>query len=144
MIKALLLRRYWLLKHRFFSTIAFLILSPIIFHFSITKVMENILPISSINIPYEVWVFPAIIFFIASSSTFAIIYRDFFDLRIHKISFLSITLAPFSKTNLVVGFIITSIIESFIYVIISMLILSILIVEPLSWKIFLITPVFIF
>ena len=144
MIKALLLRRYWLLKHRFLSTITFIILSPIIFHFSITKVMENILPISSINIPYEVWVFPAIIFFIASSSTFAIIYRDFFDLRIHKISFLPITLAPFSKTNLVVGFIITSIIESFIYVIISMLILSILIVEPLSWKIFLITPVFTF
>ena len=144
MIKALLLRRYWLLKHRFLSTITFIILFPILFHFSITKVMENILPISSINIPYEVWVFPAIIFFIASSSTFAIINRDFFDLRIHKISFLPITLAPFSKTNLVVGFIITSIIESFIYVIISMLILSILIVEPLSWKIFLITPVFTF
>ena len=98
--------------------------------------MENILPISTINISYEVWVFPAIIFFIASSSTFAINYRDFFDLRIHKISFLPITLAPFSKTNLVVCFIITSIIESFIYVIISMLILNILIVEPLSWKIF--------
>ena len=144
MIKALLLRRYWLLKHRFFSTITFIILSPIIFHFSITKVMENILPISTINISYEVWVFPAVIFFIASSSTFAIIYRDFFDLRIHKISFLPITLAPFSKTNLVLGFIITSIIESFIYVIISMLILNILIVEPLSWKIFLITPVFTF
>ena len=144
MIKALLLRRYWLLKHRFLSTITFIILFPILFHFSITKVLENILPISSINIPYEVWVFPAIIFFIASSSTFAIIYRDFFDLRIHKISFLPITLAPFSKTNLVVGFIITSIIESFIYVIISMLILSILIVEPLSWKILLITPVFTF
>ena len=68
MIKALLLRRYWLLRHRFFSTITFIILFPIIFHFSITKVMENILPISSINVPYEIWVFPAIIFFIASSN----------------------------------------------------------------------------
>ncbi|MGY8750671.1 MAG: hypothetical protein ACKVKJ_01400 [Fidelibacterota bacterium] len=144
MIKALLLRRYWLLKHRFISTISFIILFPIIFHFSITKVMENILPVSSINVAYEIWVFPAIIFFIASSSTFAIIYRDFFDLRIHKISFLPITLAPFSKTHLIIGFIITSIIESFMYVIIAMIILSILIVEPLSWKIFLITPIFTF
>ena len=106
--------------------------------------MENILPISSINIPYEIWVFPAIIFFIASSTTFAIIYRDFFDLRIHKISFLPITLAPFSKTHLIIGFIITSIIESFIYVIITMIILTILITEPLSWKMFLITPFFTF
>jgi hypothetical protein len=106
--------------------------------------MENILPVSSINVAYEIWVFPAIIFFIASSSTFAIIYRDFFDLRIHKISFLPITLAPFSKTHLIIGFIITSIIESFMYVIIAMIILSILIVEPLSWKIFLITPIFTF
>ncbi|MDB9722756.1 hypothetical protein OAA83_02375 [Candidatus Marinimicrobia bacterium] len=144
MIKALLLRRYWLIKHRFISTISFIILFPIIFHFSITKVMENILPVSSINVAYEIWVFPAIIFFIASSSTFAIIYRDFFDLRIHKISFLPITLAPFSKTHLIIGFIITSIIESFMYVIIAMIILSILIVEPLSWKIFLITPFFTF
>ena len=76
--------------------------------------MENILPISSINVPYEIWVFPAIIFFIASSTTFAIIYRDFFDLRIHKISFLPITLAPFSKAHLIIGFMITSLIESFI------------------------------
>jgi len=144
LIKALLLRRYWLLKHRFFSTITFIILFPIIFHFSITKVMENILPISSINVPYEIWVFPAIIFFIASSTTFAIIYRDFFDLRIHKISFLPITLAPFSKTHLIIGFIITSIIESFIYVIIAMIILSVIIAEPLSWKMFLVTPFFTF
>ena len=113
MIKALLLRRYWLLKHRFFSTITFIILSPIIFHFSITKVMENILPISSINIPYEVWVFPAIIFFIASSSTFAIIYRDFFDLRIFSVSelpasgrprsFKVLLESPHSSANIAIG-----------------------------------------
>lgn len=144
MIKALLLRRYWLLRHRFLSTISFIILFPIVFHFSITKVMENILPLSFNNVAYEIWVFPAIIFLIASSSTFAIIYRDFFDLRIHKISFLPITLAPYSKTRLIIGFIITSIIESFFYVIIAMIILNMLIIESLNWQVFLITPIFTF
>ncbi|MBT5440030.1 MAG: hypothetical protein HOK88_01750 [Candidatus Marinimicrobia bacterium] len=144
MIKTLLLRRYWLLRHRFLSTIFFITLFPIIFHFTITKVMENILPLPFNNIAYEVWVFPAVIFLIASTSTFAIIYRDFFDLRIHKISFLSITIAPFKKTHLIVGFIITSIIESFFYVIITMITLKIIMVSPLHWTVFLFTPIFTF
>ena len=106
--------------------------------------MENILHLPFNNIAYEVWVFPAVIFLIASTSTFAIIYRDFFDLRIHKISFLSITIAPFKKTHLIVGFIITSIIESFFYVIITMITLKIIMISPLHWTVFLFTPIFTF
>ncbi|MDC0865682.1 hypothetical protein OAP50_01155 [bacterium] len=102
------------------------------------------LPLPFNNIAYEVWVFPAVIFLIASTSTFAIIYRDFFDLRIHKISFLSITIAPFKKTHLIVGFIITSIIESFFYVIITMITLKIIMISPLHWTVFLFTPIFTF
>ena len=55
-------------------------------------------------------------------STYAVLYRDLFDLRIHKKSFISITLAPYSKFYLVFGFLLAAIIESLIYGIISMII----------------------
>ena len=104
--------------------------------------MENILPLPFNTLVYEVWVFPAVVFLIASASTYAIIYRDFFDLRIHKISFLSMTLTPFNKTHLIIGFIMSSIIETIFYVIITMITLKILIISPLHWTIFLFTPIF--
>ena len=47
-------------------------------------VMKNIVVQSIDQVPYDVWVFPGIILLIASVSTFSLIYRDLFDLRIHK------------------------------------------------------------
>ena len=144
MIKALLLRRFWLIRHRFMTTLAFMIILPLMLHVSITMVMENILVHSLSNIPYDVWVFPGIILLIAVSSTFAMIYRDLFDLRIHKKSFIPITMAPYSKFHLVVGFLTTSIIESLIYVIFAMGILTLLLSSSLPWSAYIIIPIFSF
>lgn len=144
MIKALLLRRMWLIRHRLMTTLAFLILLPLMLHVSITMVMKNILVNSLGNIPYDIWVFPGIILLIAVSSTFAMIYRDLFDLRIHKKSFIPITMAPYSKFHLVVGFLTTSIIESLIYVIFAMGILTFLLSSPLPWMAYVLIPIFTF
>lgn len=144
MIKALLLRRYWLIRHRFRSTISFMILFPLMFHTCITLVLEDIIVLSVYNISYQVWVFPGVIFLISAASTYTIIYRDFFDLRIHRISFLPITLAPYGKTYLILGFILTSIIESFFHVLVSMIVLTVLMSESLHWNIYLLTPIFAF
>ena len=113
MIKALLLRRMWLIRHRFMTTLAFMVLLPLMLHVSITMVMKNILVHSLGNVPYDIWVFPGILLLIAVSSTFSMIYRDLFDLRIHKKSFIPITMAPYSKSHLVMGFLTTSIIEAY-------------------------------
>ena len=144
MIKALLLRRVWLLRHRFWSTISLMVLFPLILHLSITVVMKNILKFSVDKIPYEVWVFPGFVLLIAVSSTYAIIYRDLFDLRIHKKSFMPITLSPYSKTNLVIGFLTTSIIESLFHVLVAMAVLTALLPEPLKWTAYFLTPIFAF
>ncbi|HIB26869.1 MAG TPA: hypothetical protein EYO27_05330 [Candidatus Marinimicrobia bacterium] len=142
MIKALLFRRFWLIRHRLMTTVSFMVMLPLLLHIGITMVMKNIVVQSIDQVPYDVWVFPGIILLIASVSTFSLIYRDLFDLRIHKKSFIPITLAPYGKTHLVIGFLVTSIIESLVYVIVAMGVLTVLLPEPLNWSAYFIVPLF--
>jgi len=144
LIKALFFRRFWLIRHRLMSTVSFMVLLPLLLHIAITMVMKNIVVQSIDQVPYDVWVFPGIILLIASVSTFSLIYRDLFNLRIHKKSFIPITLAPYGKTHLVIGFLVTSIIESTVYVIIAMTVLTVLLPEPLNWSAYFIVPLFTF
>ena len=90
MIKALFLRRYWLIRHRLMTTVSFIVLLPLLLHIAITMVMKNIVVESIDQVPYDVWVFPGIILLIASVSTFSLIYRDLFNLRIHNLSLIHI------------------------------------------------------
>jgi len=142
LIKALLFRRFWLIRHRLMTTVSFMVMLPLLLHIGITMVMKNIVVQSIDQVPYDVWVFPGIILLIASVSTFSLIYRDLFDLRIHKKSFIPITLAPYGKTHLVIGFLVTSIIESLVYVIVAMGVLTVLLPEPLNWSAYFIVPLF--
>ena len=119
-----------------------MVMLPLLLHIAITMVMKNIVVQSIDQVPYDVWVFPGIILLIASVSTFSLIYRDLFDLRIHKKSFIPITLAPYGKTHLVIGFLVTSIIESLVYVIVAMGVLTVLLPEPLNWSAYFIVPLF--
>jgi len=144
LIKALFFRRFWLIRHRLKTTVSFMVLLPLLLHIGITMVMKNIVGQSMNQIPYDVWVFPGIVLLIASVSTFSLIYRDFFNLRIHKKSFIPITLAPYGKTHLVIGFLVISIIESTVYVITAMAVLTVLLSEPLNWSAYFIVPLFTF
>ena len=119
-----------------------MVILPLVLHFSITIVMKNILVKSQSEILYEVWVFPGIVFLIAVISTFSIIYRDIFDLRIHNKSFIPITMAPYSKLHLVIGFLFTSMMESLAYIIIAMGILTFLIVTPIPLIAYILVPAF--
>tara|TARA_B100000929_G_scaffold211777_1_gene168978 strand:- start:3382 stop:4131 length:750 start_codon:yes stop_codon:yes gene_type:complete len=142
LIKALLIRRYWLLRHRFMSTIAFAVLIPLLLHITLTMVMKNIFIYSLDKIPYEIWVFPGIVLLVSILSAYAVLYRDLFDLRIHKKSFIPITLAPYSKFYLVGGFLLTAIVESLIYGILSMIILSFLLSQSLHWYSYIAIPLY--
>ncbi|MDP6755351.1 MAG: hypothetical protein QF769_04455 [Candidatus Marinimicrobia bacterium] len=130
--------------HRPMITFSFMVILPLLLHVSITMVMKNIFIQSLDKIPYEIWVFPGIVLTIASMSMYSIIYRDMFDLRIHKKSFLPMTLTPFTKTQLILGFLITSIIETTVYVLIAMGVLTILLPNSLDWSDYFIIPIFAF
>ena len=130
--------------HRPMMTFSFMVILPLLLHISITMVMKNILVRSLDQIPYELWIFPGIILIIASMSTFSMIYRDLFDLRIHKKSFLPITLAPYSKTQLILGFLITSIVETTVYVIVAMAVLTVFLPSPFDISTYFIILIFTF
>jgi len=130
--------------HRPMMTFSFMVILPLLLHISITMVMKNILVRSLDQIPYELWIFPGIILIIASMSTFSMIYRDLFDLRIHKKSFLPMTLAPYSKTQLILGFLITSIVETTVYVIVAMAVLTVFLPSPFDVSTYFIILIFTF
>ena len=130
--------------HRPMMTFSFMVILPLLLHISITMVMKNILVRSLDQIPYELWIFPGIILIIASMSTFSMIYRDLFDLRIHKKSFLPKTLAPYSKTQLILGFLITSIVETTVYVIVAMAVLTVFLPSPFDISTYFIILIFSF
>ena len=130
--------------HRPMMTFSFMVLLPLLLHISITMVMKNILVRSLDQIPYELWIFPGIILIIASMSTFSMIYRDLFDLRIHKKSFLPMTLAPYSKTQLILGFLVTSIVETTVYVIVAMAVLTVFLPSPFDVSTYFIILIFTF
>jgi ABC-type polysaccharide/polyol phosphate export permease len=130
--------------HRPMMTFSFMVILPLLLHISITMVMKNIMVRSLDQIPYELWIFPGIILIIASMSTFSMIYRDLFDLRIHKKSFLPMTLAPYSKTQLILGFLITSIVETTVYVIVAMAVLTVFLPSPFDISTYFIILIFTF
>ena len=130
--------------HRPMMTFSFMVILPLLLHISITMVMKNILVRSLDQIPYELWIFPGIILIIASMSTFSMIYRDLFDLRIHKKSFLPMTLAPYTKTQFILGFLITSIVETSIYVIVAMAVLTVFLPTPFHISTYFIILIFTF
>ena len=98
-------------------------------------VMKNVFIYSLDEIQYEIWVFPGIVILMSLLSTYSVIYRDLFNLRIHKKAFVPITLAPYSKSYLVIAILISAIIESLIYGSIAMIILSFFLPEVLPWSV---------
>ena len=53
MIKALFIRRFWLIRHRLLSTLGFMTLLPLFLHIAITMVMKNIFIRDDNNIFYD-------------------------------------------------------------------------------------------
>ena len=123
---------------------AFMTLLPTLLHITITMVMKNIFIYSLDEIQYEIWVFPGIVILISILSIYSVIYRDLFNLRIHKKAFIPITLAPYSKPYLVIAILISAIIESLLYGSIAMIILSFFFPQALHWSAYAFIPIYSF
>ena len=132
MIRALLLRRLWLWKNRLIPSIFLLLFMPVLTFIMISIPLKNIIRFSISGVPYDIWVFPGLIFIIGSFGLYPIIYREIFDLRVHRKVLLNITLAPYSKSQLVFGNLVVSVIEAFTICLFSSLIYLSIISIPLS------------
>ncbi|OUX33958.1 MAG: hypothetical protein CBE24_01550 [bacterium TMED264] len=132
MIRAFLLRRLWLWKNRLIPSIFLFLFMPIILFIMISIPLKNIIRFSISGVPYDIWVFPGLIFIIGSLGLYPIIYREIFDLRVHRKVLLNIALAPFSKSQLVFGNLCISVLEALTMCLFSIFIYFSIVSIPLN------------
>ena len=119
MIVALIHRRLWLWKNRLVPSIFLLLSLPLIVFSMISLPLKNIIRFSLGGIPYDVWVLPGILFIISSFIMYPLLYREYFELRIHKKVLTNLSLSPHSKNTMIFSSLVVSSIEAFIVVIFS-------------------------
>ncbi|MDP6789785.1 MAG: hypothetical protein QF845_04550 [Candidatus Marinimicrobia bacterium] len=115
MINALFKRRWWLTQNRIFSTLGFALMLPLLIYTMVFMVLNTIIGKSVNGIPYSEWAFPGCIVLIGASALMPLLFRDFFDLRVHGRVLLNLTLSPSSKTGLVAGILLTGLAESLVF-----------------------------
>ena len=134
MIKALIIRRFWLLRNRLLITVPIIVLTPIAFHVFLSSVLKNIYSFSPNGVLIESWLFPGVIFSFGSLTMLAIVYRDLFNPQ-STLQFLKLlSISPNSKFKIIIGILLSSIIECLFYSFISTLVLLIFI--PQSFTLF--------
>ena len=75
--------------------------------------LKNIIRFSLGGIPYDVWVLPGILFIISSFIMYPLLYREYFELRIHKKVLTNLSLTPHSKSTIIFSSLVVSSIEAF-------------------------------
>jgi len=108
------------------SLIALAFIVPFILSIVTVFGTKNII-IQSINgQPYEVWVLPGLMMFMSAVLITPLIYRDFFDLRIHNKALIPMTLAPIRKSTIILGILFSALLEVIVIIIIGLGIYSII------------------
>ena len=125
-MSAFIIRRWWLIRNRLMSSIALAFIIPFILSIVTVFGTKNII-IQSINgQPYEVWVLPGLMMFMSAVLITPLIYRDFFDLRIHNKALIPMTLAPIRKSTIILGILFSALLEVIVIIIIGLGIYSII------------------
>jgi ABC-type polysaccharide/polyol phosphate export permease len=84
------------------------------------------------DIEFDIWIYPSMIFLVAGLSILPSIFRDVFDLRIHKKVIPYLSLSPHSKRYVIFSFSILSLVESLIFGLVSVVLYSIIIPFPFT------------
>ena len=132
MIRALLIRRIWLWKNRILSGLILLFSFPLFIFVMINLSFRKILIRSISDIPFDEWVYPGMVFFVAAFTVFPIIYRDFFNLRIHRKVLVNISLSPYSKLTMISSYLFVSTLEALLLSITAMTIYAFIIPFPFT------------
>jgi len=125
-MNAFIIRRWWLIRNRFFSFIALAFIVPSILSIVTVFGTKNIIVRSINGQPYEIWVLPGLMMFLAAVLITPLVYRDFFDLRIHNKSLISMTLAPIRKSSIILGILVSALLEVLFIISIGMGVYSII------------------
>ena len=127
MISTLLIRRFWIIKNRLFTTLGLLLILPVFLNIVINLPFKRLVVNPLWNIPHEQWIYPGLTIIVVVMMMIPSVSRDLFDLRIHKKLIPALALTPISKSVYLYNFLITILIETVVYTILVMIVYSILI-----------------
>jgi len=131
-IKALIIRRFWLWRNRLFSNLFNSFLLPMLLFCLICLPLKNIIRFSLSGIAYDEWVFSGLVFIIGSICLFPTLYQEYFEQRIHKKVLINIALAPFSKMKIILHTLLASILEALIMIFVAVLIYTSFVSVPFT------------
>ncbi len=127
MISTLLIRRFWIIKNRLLTTLGLLLILPVFLNIVINLPFKRLVVNPLWNIPHEQWIYPGLTIIVVVMMMIPSVYRDLFDLRIHKKILPALALTPVSKALYLYNFLISVIIEAAVYTILVMQVYYILI-----------------
>tara|TARA_B100001057_G_scaffold465461_1_gene521627 strand:- start:230 stop:979 length:750 start_codon:yes stop_codon:yes gene_type:complete len=133
LIKALLLRRIWLLGNNITSSIVIIFLFPLTI-FIFTNLAFRKIPIVGLyDVDFDIWIYPNMIFLVTGLSILPSIFRDIFDLRVHNKVLSYLSLSPYSKRHMIFSFSIVSLVESFVFGFVAIILFSSIIPYPFGF-----------
>ena len=130
MIRALLLRRAWLLGNNLTTSVVILFLFPLSIFIFTYLALRKVPSIGLYDIEFDVWIYPSMIFLVTGLCILPSIFRDVFDLRVHKKVLSYLSLSPHSKPYMILSFSILSVVESLIFGLVSIFLFSALVPYP--------------
>ncbi len=133
MIKALLLRRIWLLRNNLTSSVVILFLFPLSIFIFTNLSFRKIPDIGLYDVEFDIWIYPSMIFLITGLGILPSIFRDVFDLRVHNKVLSYLSLSPYSKRYMIFSFSIVSTLESIAIGFIAVILFSAIIPYPFSF-----------
>ena len=129
----MLLRRVWLLGNNLTTSVVILFLFPLSIFIFTNLALRKIPSIGLYDIDFDVWIYPSMIFLVTGLCILPSIFRDVFDLRVHKKVLSYLSLSPYSKRYMILSFSIVSVVESLIFGLVSIILFSTLIPYPFGF-----------
>jgi len=132
LIKALLLRRLWLLGNNLSTSMLIIFLFPLTIFIFTNLAFRKIPSVGLYDIEFDIWIYPSMIFLVTGLSVLPSIFRDLFDLRVHNKVLSYLSLSPHSKRYIILSFSIVSFVESLVLGFITAILYSVILPYPFS------------
>ena len=125
-----MIRRIWLLGNNITSSLVLSFMLPLTVFIFTNLAFRNVLIMSLYDVKFDTWIYPSMVLFVSGLSIIPSIFRDIFDLRIHKRVITYVSLSPYSKRFIIFSFLMVALIEGIIMSLGSILLFSFIIPHP--------------
>ena len=127
------MRRAWLLGNNLTTSVVTLFLFPLSIFIFTNLAFRKVPAIGLYDIEFDVWIYPSMIFLVTGLCILPSIFRDVFDLRVHRKVLSHLSLSPHSKRYMILSFSIVSVVESLIFGLVSIILFSAFIPFPFGF-----------